>query len=101
MKTPENNRLLRATSVALSAVLALPLAGMSLAPAQAREHRGTAAAAAETFDALVLSKTAAFRHGSIPTGVAAIEQLADGHGSYVPDADQQAARFAAREEGIQ
>ncbi|WP_225566931.1 ThuA domain-containing protein [Isoptericola luteus] len=35
---------------------------------------------AEPFDALVFSKTAAFRHDSIPAGVAAIEQLGADHG---------------------
>lgn len=34
----------------------------------------------QSFDALVFSKTAGFRHGSIPTGIAAIEKLGHDHG---------------------
>ncbi|WP_338403968.1 ThuA domain-containing protein [Cellulosimicrobium arenosum] len=39
-----------------------------------------AAADTEPFDVLVFSKTAGFRHGSIPAGIAAIEQLGEDNG---------------------
>src|SRR3712207_1926216 len=47
------------------------------------------------FSALVFSKTAAFRHESIPAGVAAIERLGARHGFRV-DATEDAAAFTDR-----
>jgi type 1 glutamine amidotransferase len=44
------------------------------------------------FKALVFSKTAAFRHGSIPTGVAAIQQLGAEH-DFAVDATEEATAF--------
>jgi type 1 glutamine amidotransferase len=44
------------------------------------------------FDALVFSKTAAFRHASIPAGVAAIEGLGASH-NFAVDATEDAAAF--------
>ena len=44
------------------------------------------------FKALVFSKTAAFRHGSIPTGVAAVKQLGAEH-NFAVDATEDAAAF--------
>jgi len=52
----------------------------------------TAAAEEASFDALVFSKTAGYRHGSIPTGVAAIEKLGQEHGFSVT-ATEDAADF--------
>ena len=61
------------------------LAGTMMAPAaQASGVQAVPAAPAATaeegFDALVFSKTAGFRHDSIPAGIAAIEQLGAEHG---------------------
>ena len=75
---------LRALAFALAAVLVVPVLAL---PAQAHEGHG-----AETFKALVFSKTAAFRHSSIPTGVAAIEALGAENG-FTVDATEDAAAF--------
>ncbi|RJK94774.1 ThuA domain-containing protein [Vallicoccus soli] len=81
-------RLRTAVVAALSAALALPTAGAFAAPAaQALEAPGD-----EAFSALVFSKTAGFRHDSIPTGIAAIEALGEEHGFSV-DATEDAAAF--------
>ncbi len=53
---------------------------------------GPAAAAEPRFSALVFSKTAAFRHASIPTGVAAIQQLGAEH-NFSVDATEDATAF--------
>lgn len=76
-------RLLVALIVAVG--LTVPL---TLAPASAHEGHG----ATDPFDALVFSKTAGFRHGSIPVAVAAIEQLGDDHG-FTVTATEDAAAF--------
>ncbi|MBX7265218.1 ThuA domain-containing protein [Micromonospora sp. Llam7] len=49
-------------------------------------------AAAEPFSVLVFSKTAGFRHGSIPTGIAAIQQLGVEQG-FTVDATEDSADF--------
>jgi cytochrome c len=56
--------------------------------------RGAAAASADPrFTVLVFSKTTAFRHDSIPQGIAAIEQLGAEH-SFAVDSTEDAARFS-------
>ncbi|WP_299278508.1 hypothetical protein, partial [uncultured Georgenia sp.] len=65
---------LRAASSLLAGALVVPLA-MSGASA----HPGHDEEAGE-FSALVFSKTAAFRHSSIPAGIAAIQELGEEHG---------------------
>jgi PKD repeat protein/glucose/arabinose dehydrogenase len=77
----------------LASLVALPLGAtavsVALAPAaQAHDGHGET----EPFDALVFSKTAAFRHGSIPAGIAAIEQLGADHG-FTVDATEDASAF--------
>jgi glucose/arabinose dehydrogenase len=74
-----------ACSGLLAAVLALPL-GAAAVPAAAFAHDG------ESFQVLVFSKTAAFRHGSIPSGIAAIEALAVEH-NFEVDTTEDAAQF--------
>ena len=51
-----------------------------------------AAAAAEPYSVLVFSKTAGFRHDSIPAGIAAIQQLGAANG-FTVDATEDAAAF--------
>jgi type 1 glutamine amidotransferase len=86
-------RLLRVTSVALAAVLALPPPAGAATPATADGPPG-AAPGGESFDALVFSRTAGFRHDSIPAGVAAIRQLGDDHG-FMVTATEDAGAFTA------
>ncbi len=69
------------------------------APAQGRTTAGsraegdvTASASAAAFEVLVFSKTAGYRHGSIPDGIAAIERLGAEHG-FAVDATEDAAAF--------
>ena len=57
-----------------------------------RAASAAAAAAGETFDALVFSKTAAFRHSSIDEGVAAIQRLAT-ENNFTVTATEDAAAF--------
>ncbi len=60
--------LVRLLVLALIAALAIPL---SATPARAHPGHGD-----ETFNALIFSKTAGFRHDSIPAGIQAIKDLA-------------------------
>nr|WP_168202636.1 ThuA domain-containing protein [Georgenia wutianyii] len=77
----------RGASAALAAVLLAPL-GMSGASA----HDGEPHAEEDAeFSALVFSKTAGFRHGSIPAGVAAIQQLGEEHGFAVDHTEDSTA----------
>ena len=62
---------------ALSAVFALP-----------------SVAAAPKFQVLVFSKTAGFRHDSIPTGIAAVKQLGTAN-NFTVDATEDATAFTA------
>jgi len=71
-------------------VVAVGLAG-PVAPAAAAST-GSAASGHPRFSALVFSKTAAFRHDSIPAGVAAIRQLGAQH-HFSVDATEDAAAF--------
>ncbi|WP_432052398.1 ThuA domain-containing protein [Streptomyces xiamenensis] len=81
---PPPRRLAARFAVAVLAVLALLLAG---GPATAHPD-----SADDTFHALVFSKTAGFRHDSIPAGIAAIEQLGAENGFEVT-ATEDAAVF--------
>lgn len=84
----------------LSAALAIPLGLMSapaataapLTPAVAQAAPDAAPQAAGEFRALVFSKTAGFRHGSIPAGIAAIQKLGEENGFDV-DATEDATSF--------
>ncbi|WP_091556280.1 ThuA domain-containing protein [Micromonospora pattaloongensis] len=74
-------------AVALTATATAVAAGPTAAQA------APAGAAAEpTYSVLVFSKTAGFRHDSIPTGIAAIEQLGAQHG-FAVDATEDSAAF--------
>jgi type 1 glutamine amidotransferase len=79
-------KLLARVLVAVAVVLGL--AGPVAGPAAA----GSAGAGRPEFSALVFSKTAAFRHDSIPAGVAAIQQLGVRH-NFTVDATEDAAAF--------
>ncbi|MCK0116256.1 ThuA domain-containing protein [Isoptericola sp. S6320L] len=76
----------RGVGAAVSAAVVLPLSWAGAAGAQAAEAdepppvEAAFEAAAEEFDLLVFSKTAGFRHGSIPAGIAAIQQLGTDNG---------------------
>ncbi|WP_240423564.1 ThuA domain-containing protein [Microbacterium halotolerans] len=67
----------RGIGIAIATAVALPLSWIGATGAQAVEtdEPPVAEAAAEEFDVLVFSKTAGFRHSSIPAGIDAIEQL--------------------------
>jgi type 1 glutamine amidotransferase len=74
----------RYRAVALAAVAAAIAAGVVALPAPGSDE--------PEFKALVFSKTAAFRHASIPTAVAAVEQLA-AENNFAVDATEDAAAF--------
>jgi len=78
---------MKRTRTRTSAVVGLALAavGATVAGASAVEEEAR-------FDALVFSKTAGFRHSSIPTGVAAIEKLGGEHG-FTVTATEDASAF--------
>jgi len=76
----------RIALIALGALAAAVVAaGVVALPAGADHHE-------PRFKALVFSKTAAFRHASIPTGVAAIRQLGAEH-NFAVDATEDATAF--------
>jgi type 1 glutamine amidotransferase len=75
----------RYRAVALAAVAVAIVAGIVALPA-------AAGPAEPRFKALVFSKTAAFRHASIPTAVAAIEQLG-AENNFAVDATEDATAF--------
>ena len=75
---------------AAPAAAALPQAAPAPAPA--------AAAAAEPFSVLVFSKTAGFRHDSIPAGIAAIQKLGADNG-FTVDATEDGGRVQRRQPG--
>lgn len=75
-------RLQRVIGIGLSVLLGLGTLVAIAAPAQAQEE----------FDVLVFSKTAGFRHGSIPDGIAAIEELGEQH-NFGVTATEDASRF--------
>src|SRR5215218_7893136 len=74
----------RLVAILVAMIVAVGLAG-PVAPA-------AAASGHPRFSALVFSKTAAFRHDSIPAGVAAIQQLGARH-NFTVDATEDAAAF--------
>ncbi|MFC0629373.1 ThuA domain-containing protein [Kribbella deserti] len=74
---------IRVVVLAVIAVLAIPLGAIS-----ATAHPGHGD---ETFKALIFSKTAGFRHDSIPAGIAAIQQLGQQNGFEVTATEDGAA----------
>ena len=62
--------------ISLAASLALVLGVLVAGPAPA----SAAPAPGAPYNVLVFSKTAGFRHDSIPAGIAAIQQLGEDHG---------------------
>jgi cytochrome c len=79
---------------ALAAAVEPPASAVQGAPAAAPAG-SPADTAAEPFDALVFSKTAAFRHGSIPVGIEAISQLGAENG-FTVTATEDARVFSQR-----
>ncbi|MFB6721257.1 ThuA domain-containing protein [Kribbella sp. NPDC056345] len=69
--------------------LVLALIAALLAPLPARAHPGHGD---ETFNALIFSKTAGFRHDSIPAGIQAIKDLAAGN-NFTVTATEDASMF--------
>ncbi|MBM7518550.1 ThuA domain-containing protein [Nocardioides nitrophenolicus] len=73
----------------LATLVALPVSAMTfVAPARAHDDHGDT----DPFKALLFSKTAAFRHGNIGTGITAIQQLGVDHG-FTVDATEDAGAF--------
>ncbi len=70
------------------AVIASPAVAAEAAPAAP----AAAAAPGDAFKALIFSKTAGFRHGSIPSGIAAIEALGEAN-NFEVDATEDSAAF--------
>lgn len=77
---------------ALGLVASVAATAALVTPSTAAATHATAAGEDPGFDALVFSKTAAFRHSSIPTGIAAIEKLGAENG-FTVDATEDAADF--------
>jgi type 1 glutamine amidotransferase len=75
----------------VAAVVAVGLAG-PVGPAAAASTGSAASGHHPRFSALVFSKTAAFRHDSIPAGVAAIQRLGAEH-NFTVDATEDATAF--------
>ncbi|MEU9886238.1 ThuA domain-containing protein [Sphaerisporangium sp. NPDC051011] len=75
--------------VLLLSTLVIPSQLLLPSPATAA---ATTAAAEPPFSALVFSKTAGFRHDSIPAGIAAIKKLGQDHG-FTVDATEDSAAF--------
>ena len=73
-------------------LLATVLTGAPAAQAAPGGFPAARAAAAEPFSVLVFSKTAGFRHDSIPAGIAAIQQLGADNG-FTVDATEDGAAF--------
>ncbi|OEU99660.1 MULTISPECIES: ThuA domain-containing protein [Streptomyces] len=69
------------------------MAGALAAPSQAAQHPGGHEHAAGSV--LVFSKTAGYRHDSIPDGIAAVRELGAEHG-FTVDATENAAAFTPR-----
>ncbi len=67
------------------------LAGSLGADAAGAIPRGATRAPIDPLEVLVFTKTAAFRHASIPAGVAAIRELGDAHCFGVTDTEDSAA----------
>jgi uncharacterized protein len=84
----------RTGGAALAIAAALAVALLS-APAGAGPQGGESAEASEGFEVLIFSRTAGFRHASIPFGIAAIRALGEEHGFGV-DATEDPAQFSGR-----
>lgn len=69
-----------------------PTAGARSQDTAGSQNTSTSSAQAANFQVLVFSKTAGYRHASIPDGIAAIEQLGAEHG-FTVDATENAAAF--------
>ncbi|GAA1875395.1 ThuA domain-containing protein [Myceligenerans crystallogenes] len=100
---PRTGRRLAAVVASLAVAAPMTLAGTLPAQAAAQSVPSTmssavqaaaapAAAEADPFSVLVFSKTAGFRHGSIPAGIAAIEQLGVDNG-FAVDTTEDAGAF--------
>ncbi|MDG4831224.1 ThuA domain-containing protein [Solwaraspora sp. WMMD1047] len=95
MSRPRRRRFTRgpltAALLALT-MLSTVLMGNPAAHAAPAQAPGQAAAAADPYSVLVFSKTAGFRHDSIPAGIAAIQQLGEENG-FTVDATEDGAAF--------
>lgn len=80
MLRARSRTLRRSIAAAIATAVALPLSVAGALSAQADETDEPIVEAVDAYNVMVFSKTAGFRHGSIPTGVAAIEQLGDDNG---------------------
>lgn len=94
---PRAGARLLAVAAALAVAAPITLAGATSAQAAVQAAPQTAPLAAappesDPFDVLVFSKTGGFRHGSIPAGIAAIEQLGADHG-FTVDTTEDAGAF--------
>ncbi|MFI6758646.1 ThuA domain-containing protein [Micromonospora sp. NPDC050417] len=76
----------------LSLAVAVTSTATALVAAPTAAQAAPAAAAADPYSVLVFSKTAGFRHGSIPSGIAAIQQLGAANG-FTVDATEDATAF--------
>ncbi|GIJ31983.1 ThuA domain-containing protein [Micromonospora sediminimaris] len=79
-RTPRARAPLTAAFLSLGLAATMLLAAPAAQAAPAPVAQAAPEAAAETFSVLVFSKTAGFRHASIPTGIAAIQELGVEHG---------------------
>lgn len=70
----------------------LPTAGYAASPPQDAPRTGAGTQVMEGENVLVFSKTAGFRHDSIPDGIAAIQQLGEENG-FTVEATEDAAQF--------
>ncbi|WP_329107176.1 ThuA domain-containing protein [Micromonospora sp. NBC_01699] len=75
----------------LSLAVAVTSTAAALVAAPSAAQAAPAAAAADPYSVLVFSKTAGFRHGSIPSGIAAIQQLGAANGFSVTATEDGAA----------
>jgi cytochrome c len=88
----------RLAALIVASLLCVPLTGAAMAttgtitPSTITGTAGAKAAAAPAFKALVFSRTTAFRHDSIPDGVAAIQKLGR-HNNFTVDATEDDAFF--------
>lgn len=84
----------RSIAATVATAIALPLSVAGAFGAQAAETDEPIVEAVDAFDVMVFSKTAGFRHGSIPAGIAAIEQLGNENG-FTVTATEDAGAFTA------
>ena len=86
----------RTIAAVAAATVALPLSFAAMASATAAPQPApdaeVAAQADEDFSVLVFSKTAGFRHGSIPAGIAAVEKLGE-ENNFAVDTTEDGASF--------